>query len=306
MNMTVEISREKNRFGNCLRLANNQVEVLAAIDYGPRIVSFKRINGENLLFEDTEGFILNNNPEIENAYGLGKVWHGKGGHRFWVAPEKMPFTYYPDDSLVSYEINGKILRFFQDPQVENGIQLIMELMLEEEAKIKVNHIVKNISCSPMEIAPWAVTVMAGGGVEIIPRTLRQEEFLPNMNLVLWPYTDLNDNRISFDKEYIFLKQIKFDSNSTEKKGRLKIGISNEEGWVAYINKGQMFKKEFFFDRKGLYPDYGASYETYTDDNIIELESLGCLEILAPGEETNHEEIWTIHEIPNMFKKLEGE
>src|SRR5665647_682546 len=234
MNMTVEISREKNRFGNCLRLANNQVEVLAAIDYGPRIVSFKRINGENLLFEDTEGFILNNNPEIENAYGLGKVWHGKGGHRFWVAPEKMPFTYYPDDSLVSYEINGKILRFFQDPQVENGIQLIMELMLEEEAKIKVNQ------------------------------------------------------------------------NSTEKKGRLKIGISNEEGWGAYINKGQMFKKEFFFDRKGLYPDYGASYETYTDDNIIELESLGCLEVLAPGEETNHEEIWTIHEIPNMFKKLEGE
>lgn len=50
-------------------------------------------------------------------------------------------------------------------------------------------------------------------------------------------------------------------------------------------------------------DYGPSYETYTDDNILELESLGCLELLVPGEEANHEEIWTILEIPNKYKKL---
>ena len=68
----------------------------------------------------------------------------------------------------------------------------------------------------------------------------------------------------------------------------------------------MFKKEFFYDRAGLYSDYGASYETYTDNNILELESLGCLEFLGLYEETKHEEMWSIHEIPNKFKKLGGE
>jgi len=305
--MTIEISCEQNRFGNCLKLANSQVEVLAAIDYGPRIVSFKRLHGENLFYEDPDGLIQNNSLEIENTYGPGKVWHGKGGHRFWVAPEKMPFTYYPDDSLVNYKTEGKILRLFQNPQVENGIQLTMELILEEEeAKVKINHIVRNISSSPLEIAPWAITVMARGGVEIIPRTLRHEEFLPNMSLIIWPYTDLQDDRISFGRNYIVLRQKEFESNSAQKKGRLKIGISNEEGWAAYINKDQMFRKEFAYDRKNIYPDYGASYETYTDDNILEMESLGCLEVLGPGEETSHEEIWSIHEVPDQFKKLGGE
>lgn len=304
--MTIEIFSEKNRFGNCLKLANSQVEVLVAIDYGPRIVSFKRINEENLLYEDTEGLIKNNCMEIESAYGLGKVWYGKGGHRFWIAPEKMPFTYYPDDSPVNYEIQGKIVRLFQAPQIENGVQLTMELMLEEDTTIKINHIAKNISSIPMEIAPWALTVMARGGVEIIPRTLRQEEFLPNMSLIIWPYTDLQDDRISFEGDYIILKQREFESNTTQKKGKFKIGISNEEGWAGYINKGQLFKKEFVYDSKGSYPDYGASYETYTDENILEMESLGCLKILGPGEETMHEEIWSIHEVPNMFKKLGGE
>ncbi len=150
--MTVEISREKNRFGNCLKLANGQVEVLAAIDYGPRIVSFKKINGENLFFEDVEGMIHNNSLEIENVYGAGKFWKGKGGHRFWIAPEKMPFTYYPDDSPVNYEIEGNILRLLQAPQIENGIQLTIELMMEEEkSEIKITHIVKNISNATIEL-----------------------------------------------------------------------------------------------------------------------------------------------------------
>ncbi len=305
--MTIEISGEKNKFGNCLKLANGQVEVLVAIDYGPRIVSFKKINDENLLYEDIDGSIQNNSPEIENIYGLGKVWQGKGGHRFWIAPEIMPFTYYPDDSLVKYEIEEKLIRLFQEPQVENGIQLTVELILEEkEAKMRINHIVKNVSSSPMEIAPWAITVMVGGGVEIIPRTSRREEFLPNMCLAIWPYTDLQDDRISFGKDYIALKQKEFEPNSFQKKSKLKIGISNEEGWAAYIVQGQMFKKEFAYDREGVYPDYGVSYETYTDDKILEMESLGCLEILGPGEETSHEETWSIHEIPNKFKKLGGE
>lgn len=306
MNMTVEISREKNKFGNCLKLANNQVEILAAIDYGPRIVSFRQIDGENLFFEDVDEFICNKNKEIEKAHGKGKFWKGKGGHRFWIAPEKMPFTYYPDDAPVNYEIQGNILRLFQPQQVENGIQLTIELMMEEDvAEIKVNHIVKNTSNCTMEIAPWAVTVMAKGGIEIIPRTLRQEEFLPTMSLVIWPYTDLQDDRITFGNEYIVLKQMEIDRKSGIKKGKFKIGISNEEGWAAYINKGLLFKKEFMYDTKGNYPDYGASYETYTDDHILEMESLGCLKILGPGEETMHEEMWSIHEIPNKFEKIGG-
>ena len=297
------ISEEKNRFGFCLKLSNGQVEILVALDYGPRIVSYKTTAGENLLFEDIEGSIYNKSQEIETSYGKGKVWYSRGGHRFWVAPETMPVTYYPDNARVTYEIKGDSLWVFQEPQIENGLQLKMALTLAVEGtKLKINHILKNIGFDKKIVSPWAVTVMAAGGTEIIPRSRKEEKYLPTMGVAVWPYTDLQDDRVSFGKEYIFLKQMEYDTNTGSRKAKFKIGFTNEEGWAGYRNKNQLFKKEFHPIAGGRYPDYGVSYETYTDDKIIEMESLGCLNILEPGEETSHEEIWFILDIPEEFKE----
>jgi hypothetical protein len=42
-----------------------------------------------------------------------------------------------------------------------------------------------------------------------------------------------------------------------------------------------------------YPDRGAQVEVFTNDQMLELETLGPLASLAPGESAEHEEQWTI-------------
>ena len=46
-----------------------------------------------------------------------------------------------------------------------------------------------------------------------------------------------------------------------------------------------------FERGQLYPDRGCNFELYTDPNILEVETLGPLTMLSPGEKTEHVETW---------------
>ena len=45
----------------------------------------------------------------------------------------------------------------------------------------------------------------------------------------------------------------------------------------------------------VYPDYGVSYETYTNDYMMEMESLSPLTRLEPGDTINHLEEWELIE-----------
>ncbi|MDR0654829.1 MAG: hypothetical protein LBG22_00810, partial [Treponema sp.] len=72
----------------------------------------------------------------------------------------------------------------------------------------------------------------------------------------------------------------------------KIGFRNTEGWAAYLLNGYMFVK-LYKPLPGEYPDYGSTFETYTDSAFIELETLGPLVTIAPGDFTEHTEEWFV-------------
>src|SRR2546423_1405942 len=70
---------------NNLQLANEHVEIIISLDVGPRILSYKTRNGEN---------VLKNYPEQMGTAGEAK-WMIRGGHRFWIAPEDELLSYVP-------------------------------------------------------------------------------------------------------------------------------------------------------------------------------------------------------------------
>jgi hypothetical protein len=109
--------------------------------------------------------------------------------------------------------------------------------------------------------------MAIGGKEVIPQTVRDTGLLPNRIVALWPYTNLKDPRVIFGEKYIILQQ---DPNI---KRPLKFGTSNENGWAVYFNNNHLFVKYYTHDNNARYPDFGVSYETYTTDFMLEMESL---------------------------------
>ena len=94
-----------------------------------------------------------------------------GGHRLWVAPE-IARTYYPDNVPVSVRRQGDAFVFTAPPESAHpgtNLQKEVEIKLAEtETRVSVTHRIRNLGRQPTEMAPWALSVMAGHGTAILP------------------------------------------------------------------------------------------------------------------------------------------
>jgi hypothetical protein len=182
-------------------------------------------------------------------------------------------------------------RFTAAVEKHNGIQKSITITLEPDApRVKVVHSIRNVGLWDIAFAPWAITMLAAGGTEIMPQVDRATGFLPNRNLSLWDYSEMNDSRVTWGKSYITLKQ---DASKTNP---FKLGYNNEAGWAAYFNKGQVFFKFFEPMEDGLYPDNGCCFESYTNGKMLEMETLGEMMELEPDTFTTLVEEWELYPV----------
>src|SRR4030095_10633891 len=130
-------------------------------------------------------------------------------------------------------------------------------------------------------------------------TIDKDGILPNRNFSLWPYTRWDDPRLKLGDEFITVK-----ADGT--KPPFKLGYFNPHGWLGYVFEDAFFVKRFGVRRDEEYPDHGCNAEVYTNDQTIELESLGALVDLKPREEIVHTETWEVYETNNIPKELFGE
>lgn len=266
---------------NCYRVANGRIELIVTGDVGPRVIRFGFVGGVNEFAEF---------PEELGKIG-GEEWRTYGGHRLWHSPEKLARTYFPDNGPVEVEILPDGLRITQPLETNCGIRKRLHLtMSQDRPEVAVEHFLTNEGVWPVEMAVWCLSVMAPGGVSLAPQPREgdAEGLLPNRTLVLWPYTDMADPRYSWGSELIRLKQ-------EAGRGPTKYGLSVAAGWGAYANHGHLFLKEFPCTRGSVYPDGGCSLEAYTDESILELETLSPLGIVEPGATISHTEKWSLHD-----------
>jgi hypothetical protein len=243
--------------------------------------------------------VMKNYDEMMGGTGE-KEWQIRGGHRFWLAPEDLTRTYFADNRPVKWEkVGTHAARLTPSPEEEYGVQKELVLRLAEKGtKVTVTHKVTNIGKEPTELAPWGPTVMAPGGVEVIPLPPKRPhpghpknarspaDYAPNQELILWPFFDFTDTRWSFGSKYVFLRQ-------DAKKGPTKIGLAHREGWVGYVNGGTLFVKRFDYNENAVYPDLGTRYQTFSNEDMLEMETVGELVTLKPGESAELIEQWEL-------------
>lgn len=276
---------------DCLRLSNGRVEAVVTAEVGPRILRFGAVGGPNLLHEV---------PEHRGLKG-GAEWRSFGGHRLWHAPEAKPRTYAPDNDPVAWEIREDRVRLVQETEAATGIQKELELCLEPGAdRLHLVHRLRNLGPWPVELAPWAITVMAPGGTAIMPEepfaphpdfpsagmTGGEASYLPARSLVLWPYTHLDDPRWGFHPGCFSIRQ------DPAIAAPFKCGVSNRQGWCAYVRHGEALVKRFSWIAGASYPDGGCNNECFTCADMLEVETLGPLVTLDPQACTEHRETWT--------------
>jgi len=265
-----------------LRLANDQIELVVTLDVGPRVISFRTKNGANVFktFDEQLG-------------GKGETeWMIRGGHRFWIAPEDLARTYHIDNHPPRHWVDKATGEFIFEAEQEAGGRILKTLgvtISPDSARVKVRHTAKNTDSRSLEFSAWALSVMKAGGTAVIPQPPLGEhprDLLPNRTMVLWPYTDLTDARFRIGRDFIVLQQAA-DRPPT------KLGLSHKEKQIAYIVDGSIFIKSFDFIEGETYPDGGCNFETFTNGEMLEVESLSPLRTVPPGGEITHIEEWTL-------------
>ncbi|HSK87314.1 MAG TPA: hypothetical protein VK880_03105, partial [Anaerolineales bacterium] len=124
-----------------------------------------------------------------------------------------------------------------------------------------------------------------GGMAILPLSATQG-LQPNRNLVLWPYSQLNDERLELHDDLVLI-------HGRDSERAFKIGNYNSHGWIACLWDNALFIKRFSADQTCKYPDMGCNVEAYVRDAFLELETLGPLTLLQPGESVTHTETWEV-------------
>ena len=270
-----------NGWKNVAHLSNGALELRVTLDVGPRIIHCSFPGGMNIL------------KEITSQTGLtgGSEFRSYGGHRLWQAPENLATTYFPDNRPVKMVEIPNGIRVTAPVEEVTHIQKELEITLPSNtAAARVMNRITNAGNAPIELAPWALTVMADHGMAVMPLPPFAEHdghLLPVTNLILWSFTNLSDERWTFGKQTIMLRQ------DPRLKDSLKIGQANESGWLAYALNGQLFVKYAAYIPGAQYPDKGSSHEVYTDAQILELETLGPLTLLQPGASVELVEDWRL-------------
>jgi hypothetical protein len=271
-------------WNNAYKLSNGVIDLVITADVGPRIIFYGFRNGENLLHE------------VEHDAGKtgGAEFRLYGGHRLWVSPE-VERTYYPDNTPVAVRQQGQATRFTaQREQLPPGTNLEKELEVELAAgtEVRITHRIRNHDTRPTTLAPWSPTMMGAGGRVILPLPPRiamdKDHLLPVGVFGIWAFTDLADPRWVFGTAYLQLRQ------RADPRGRFQEqmgGIYNPAGWGAYFRRGYLFVKRAAVIGGAQYPDFGCNFEVFTNPDFIELETLGPLLELRPGQVVEHREHW---------------
>jgi hypothetical protein len=283
MSATVRIEKvDFKGWPNSYRITNGEIEAVVTSDVGPRVMRYGFVGGQNLFKEFDAQMGKSGEPE----------WQPRGGHRIWIAPEDPVNTYAPDNAPVEIRLQESGVRAIAPAEPLTGLVKEIGVTMSAAGAVEVSHRIANAGGTPWKLAPWALTMLTPGGHGIHgfpPRGTHPEVLAPTNPLVMWAFSDLSDRRWTYTKKYLVLH------GDPSVRVPMKLGSWNARTWGVYLLNGEAFVKRYdAAGEPGDYPDFGCSFETFTNGEILELETLGPLATLAPGASVSHVERWSLH------------
>ncbi len=267
---------------NCHRVTNGEIEAIVTGDVGPRIIRFGFVGGQNMFKEYAEQL----GKTGEAAFQL------RGGSRVWKAPEDPVATWAPDNVPVNIKITPTGLIATAPVEPLTKLQKEIEISMEGTGtKVTVSNRITNHGLFALEFSPWVLTMMAQGGMVVAgfpPRGTHPQNLEVTNPLSMWAYTDLSDPRWKFTKKYLTLRQDPNNSNAQ------KLGSFNVDTWAAYLLNGEAFVKRSKADPTKTYPDFGCSFETFTNNEFLEIETLGPMTKVQPEHMVEQVEQWGLY------------
>jgi len=277
-------------YSNCIKLENENTQVILGHHCGGRVLEYSWRN-ENVLYSDPshDGWVYKpGQPTVDISAG-----------RFDIGPEQI-IPPHPDLWLGAWTaeiIAPGIARMTSVEDLATGTQLVREFSLEEtSSRLACTQEIRNISDQQINWCHWSRTFALGGGICIVP--LSDYSRFPSSYIQYEP-----DGRINFTPQ---------DPGVQRRAGYLeisatpqypKLGMDSYVGWLGYLLKNDLlFVKRFPTYPERVYNEIAALTISiwYPEDDMCEIEPIGPMERLLPGESAKFTEEWWI--LPYPFLK----
>lgn len=259
-----------------MNLDLNGYRLSIANRYGPRVAGLRLGEGPEM-FAALAADVVIDRPD-------SGTYRFHGGHRLWASPEIPAITYAPDDHSCQVSVDGDQIAITAPPDRAGLAKSIV--ISTDTGRLTLDHTLVYVGRETMEVAPWAITQVPLGGTVLVPFGAPAGQGLQaSHSLILWPYTDLSDPRLTWRERALMVQAAAGDP--------VKVGSGPAPGRLGYLRDGHLFTKEIPAAGSGEYPDRGAVAQVYVNGSFAELESVGPISALGPGGSVSHREIWQI-------------
>lgn len=282
---------ETHGYKDCIEISNQDTRIVLEPSCGGRILYFEH-KEVNLMYIDPEedGYLLESGkpPKSDLSPCAGRC---DIGPEMGTPPH--PSLWLGKWSSVIRDSGTVEMISPEDP--ETGLQLTRFFSLDQHmTKLKFTQVIRNLSEETKKHFHWSRTYCSGGGIAIAP--VNTESRYP-------------DGYLTYGRENILNYRPRPEPNVIVEDGLLQIiGPAREkkfvmdlsEGWLAYLTKNnRMFIKKFPVYPGKIYGEIASNNMSfwYNDDLMCEVEPMGPLEILEPGQEASFTETWYTIEYP---------
>lgn len=266
--------------GRMLWLEQNDIQIGIALDYGIRVRHLSIKGMENLYYEQPS--------DLSDGFSTPAGWKLRGGHRLWMTPE-CDESYYPDDTPVSYTLKENGVLIVQDTEPWLKIQKTLEITFQPDGTVHLIHHFYNRNDHPITGASWGVNSLDGSGKVWIDFTAGQSDYAPQRFVSLWGATNLSDPRLKILKNEIVAEHQPITDY-------FKIGVYSPGGKAILESKGQKLTMTYAVPPSCTLPDNGCNFELYMAKAFLEMETLGSVAQIAPGESVSHWETWKLERL----------
>ena len=269
-----------------IRIDAGRVSLVATTSVGPRILGLLTEDGRNHFAEL---------PDMTLDCPGSDPIHLRGGSRLWAAPEDPRFTYRPDDDPVGVEEVDDGVRLITRPDPVSETYREISIRVTGPERFSFDYRVINRAEHPQRLAAWAITMMKPLGRAFLPVLTDDFDaggFQGQRNVVLWAYSRNDDPRYVIHDGALEVRSAVMADGPLDVP--FKVGTSMRRGWTAHYRDGLLLVKYAGHDEAGDYADMGASGQLYSHGDFTELETLGPLTDLDPGDAAEHHEDWAVH------------
>jgi hypothetical protein len=306
----VTVTREAyDGFTDAWKLSNGIVDVVVVPDIG-RIMAFEWTGRPETspLYNDPiwtgKSPAPMPNPNDPKTYPT--EWHNYGGNKVWASPQSewpkhQPVVWPPDPFLDTgpYHVqrlpNGVRLTGPVSPYF--GVRLIREITLKAglpQISLRDTFIkaVGGLNHAAFPIGLWSISQVKGNSTIYLP--LNKQGLFPGIG-----YTSL----INGAKPLPNWRTHGSVLSVTRPSGvGTKVGVDDTAGWAACLyHANLLFSVRSVRVPGTVYPDHGCSAEVYTNGSDVEaymeLETLGPLVTLKPGQTLSRSIVWRLQRLP---------